>query len=633
MHHIAERNKPKGPAGELLQAVADQWWYKIDTYLPQIFKLSPHEQVELFKSAKNEEVCLYLLRGEDNSFVPTARNERGESLLDVGIDNMYFTFVHRVVALGARSEVLDFQRLLDGSEEVNRMLDIILAKRNEAFDVLAAVFKTALDGNVKVMRKLFDSRVDVDFNHTCYPLSLAIEQENKDLAQLLIDRMETVGLPPYNEPRVAMYVLLNLFKPIKERVDATDVTRWTDYKLDMACKLADSVTGQHQFPCTFIEDVVNSRPGHPLIAKLLRIIDVQAEPGMLLSFFIQYDPTNSMAEDCLRMYIAQLTEQALKNPSTTHDGQDNAETQKQMILRHLIKQGGEVAYLVKIVLDEGVSPNYRLRFEDNGVLRCRTAVMHCMEPPGNVEIMKMLLRRSNTDVNVANERDLNAVQQCVVDIINNPIPFMDYVEDYAIMFTDLVRHGIETNVSEPAFYTSLFSYLCKLELGPLCLPLFHNTHNINAILNTTDNTLATMVNISLERLDSGLVDPATNPGCILDPRFFAPKLKNKWQAGGRSLAPAPVPVVLNVMGFLDAASLVACGQCCVRYYFLSLSHSLWHYLTEDLHSDFDTPLNDLLLSNKLLYRTYKTKQLPHLYVRTGEQEMTCIFTGTVIKKG
>ena len=197
---------------------------------------------------------------------------------------------------------------------------------------------------------------------------------------------------------------------------------------------------------------------------------------------------------------------------------------------------------------------------------------------------------------------------------------------------DLLRAGADANVSPPAFYTSLFSYLAKLEFAPLCVALYHHTLGCNAILNTSENLLANMVNVCLDRCDAGLTDPE-DALAVLDPRFTNPKPQDKWELW-RSLVPVPDAVTGRVLGFAGPRDLCVFGRVSVRYYFLTLRHALWRGLCEAEGYAGATPaLQPRLVSAKLEYVSRRTWQTPHLYFRTGEDEMTCAYTGEVLHKG
>eukprot|EP01006_Ploeotia_vitrea_P021527 TRINITY_DN53925_c0_g1_i1.p1 TRINITY_DN53925_c0_g1~~TRINITY_DN53925_c0_g1_i1.p1 ORF type:complete len:216 (+),score=22.41 TRINITY_DN53925_c0_g1_i1:57-704(+) len=198
------------------------------------------------------------------------------------------------------------------------------------------------------------------------------------------------------------------------------------------------------------------------------------------------------------------------------------------------------------------------------------------------------------------------------------------------MFEDLIKAGIDTNVSEPAFYTSLFSFCAKLELAPICLALFHSTLDINCIIHTSENMLANMVNICFHRIETGESDPETNDNCVMDKRYFSAKPQNKWEMWS-SLLKLPDRLVLVAMSFCNHQDLWRLGLTCVKFYFMSLSHFLWSGLVDSLKTDFKIALSDHLMSSKLVYKTYYKQFAPHLYIRTDEGEMTCLFTGDVVK--
>eukprot|EP01012_Entosiphon_sulcatum_P048866 TRINITY_DN67421_c0_g1_i2.p1 TRINITY_DN67421_c0_g1~~TRINITY_DN67421_c0_g1_i2.p1 ORF type:complete len:672 (-),score=97.25 TRINITY_DN67421_c0_g1_i2:9-2024(-) len=630
----------------LVVAVEEGNLFAVRQNLYRIVELPEHDQVELFRKAPNEEICLTLLEG-DTAFVRTARSRHGASLLDIGVERTFYDFVHKVMLCGGRSEILEFDRML--SPESERMLDLILRFREgEPFDVLAAVHRTAQENNLRVMRKLFDSRVDVEFNHTCYPVALAIESGHRDMVQLITDRMETVGLPPYNEPKIALHILLQLFKPLEARLSANDRTQFSPFKLEMAERLVDTVAGHHAIPYQFVEDIIVHNPKHALPAKLLQIVDYSQQPGPYFYFFLDYDPGNPGATQCARLYLQEMT---VTEP--------NIEVAKQRMLRAVIKRGEEAAHLVLPILNDGVTANYRLAIREGSTERARTAVMQCLETPGNPEALKLLLRRPATDVAVKNERGLNALQQLVVDIISDPIPFIRNEEGYGLMCRDLIRAGIDTDVSPPAFFTSLFSYCAKLELSHLCLPLLATTANASPFLHTSDNLIANIANHWFQRTgcagtnqfttdskpaassytlavsnilrSSSLMLAEPDEEEALDNRYFEPKPQDKW-AMWRSLLPLPPPVVLRVMNFCHLPALAALSRTCVRFYLLSLSHPLWDaHLAERGPAPFD-PVYPGLISSKFLCRSAVTREVPRLYVKSAEQRMTCLFTGEVLER-
>ena len=405
---------------ELVAAVECGLLQKTRECLPLIAELRADEQVELFRKAGSEELCLGLLEGE-TAFVVTARDAQGASVLDVGIERRFYALVERVVQCRGKTDILDFDEML--KPENRRMLELLVDNHGQAFDVLMAVHKTATDGNYAVMRRLFEARVDVDFHYTSYPMATCIRNEYRDLTQLIIDRMEMVGFPPFRDPRIALHFLLALFVPVEQRAEGQR-TAFTPHVLEMAARFAEASEGHHDIPWQFVEDLVLAYPDHPLIKQLLRLVDAEKDPANYFALFLKFDPHNEMTADCLRLYLQRI--------ALTHG---NVEQAKQRLLRDVIHRGDEVAVLTKILMDDGISPNYRLELpQSGGAALERTPVMHCLDPPGHPEALKMILRRPATDVNVGNEVKLNALQQCVVDMLNRPLPYVDHLDAYGTLF-------------------------------------------------------------------------------------------------------------------------------------------------------------------------------------------------------
>lgn len=72
-----------------------------------------------------------------------------------------------------------------GSFSTFRAVLPLLRNYGLAFDTRAAVRKTVAEGNVAVMKSLFEARVDVGFQREDYPLADCIARGHQELAQVL----------------------------------------------------------------------------------------------------------------------------------------------------------------------------------------------------------------------------------------------------------------------------------------------------------------------------------------------------------------------------------------------------------------------------------------------------------------
>eukprot|EP01062_Namystynia_karyoxenos_P058585 TRINITY_DN50107_c0_g1_i1.p1 TRINITY_DN50107_c0_g1~~TRINITY_DN50107_c0_g1_i1.p1 ORF type:complete len:822 (+),score=245.25 TRINITY_DN50107_c0_g1_i1:98-2563(+) len=624
--------------------------------------LNPGDRVELAARCRSEAGMLALLGGEedeaaaegtavDTAALVAAVRENGERILDIVIAKDWLQAAARVRDIGGHSDVLDVELL--SRPQFQPMLEVLLARGNFPFSAASCVHRMALDGNHQILRMLFGARVDRDFNYDSYPLVQAAYSGCEEAAQIVVDRMECVGLHPYRDPRISLHILLGMLSPSPDELpelfrESSAPVALTPAAMQIAsrcaaCVLEDGAPPYHIPPeavahlavlCSDAEEAAEkgalgncgeaaaaagAQAAAPRLRELLRqvltVADVSRSPDRLVWFYVDFAPDLKEALECMSCYMELLAEGSSPD-------QRRAET-----LRELMLRGTSHLPLFECALSY-TGTDVRLWGKDG---RMRTPLMQCFELPGWPEACNAVLLRDK-DPSARNEVGLNCLQQCVVDLTQDPLPYVRHISNYARLFASAVAAGVETTVEPPDFATTLFGLCARAELAPLCYELLSPGPRLNLILASSENMLANLV--SYRRQVQVAARPPGADAFALDSRQERCRPQDKFDLP-RSLVPLSDEALCGVMGFLNRRDLaLGIGLTCARFYFLSLRDELWVALQRAWELEQGAKrgqrfVRSAMCSAKLHHRMHATGTPMRRWVTTTDpqERYECILTG------
>lgn len=527
-------------ARELVSAVEDSHYYRIVDTKEHVRHLSESDVVRLFAKARNEDDFIAIVADntpENVAHIVRARDASGVSVLDVAIKREFINAAVLLRDAGCRSEVFDFAILLQPS--FRSMLGSLLDPwKPFPFDSIAAASKVALSGKVEVLRKLFDSRVDVDFTFAEYPLVEACATNNMDVVYAVIDRMGATGVHPLRDSVIASHFLVKLltWRPPRERAQSTYLPavavvtatsdgsnpELADTRRSSVASSSSVLTGARRRSSTNIKEVLNEaqlttanwladacifdgvRFAIPLagvtraelypdlLQKVLRCIDVEAatDTEMLLEFFIHFDPQNELAR---RIVIRAVNDIAAAKVAGTLD--EPAEDALFQLVAQMLRKGPVASPMARWALERATFLTLlplTYRMED------MTLLMVALLCPPNIPSIRAILEvnPAQTKLNMVNQIDRyqnNALKKLVLEVSKDPEEFADYLVEYGDAVELLLAHGADFVVRPPAFQAPLFTLCARQDLGEMCYELL-NTRPVkgSVILGCSFNALALM---------------------------------------------------------------------------------------------------------------------------------------------
>eukprot|EP00756_Hemistasia_phaeocysticola_P059465 Hpha_TRINITY_DN3623_c0_g1::TRINITY_DN3623_c0_g1_i1::g.1144::m.1144 len=596
--------------------------------------LSASDRVEMLRRCQSEEIAMVLLGAgpeeeletpQDTAFVKQSYDAQRRSLLDVALVKDWKRVAARLRDLGGRSECLD--PALVGQESFLPMLEVLLERGEFPFSALDCVREVAAEGNTRVLRLLFGARVDRDFDYDSYPLVHALRSGSGGAAQAIVDRLECVGLHPFRDARIALHFLRGIFTPSsgQEEIPPLDISamyfagRCADCILDDGACPYDLPPGCITILVSSIKaEAIGEEEGLVLLRKMLRIADTKYSPEKLLPYYLDYSPNIPEARTCLSHFMELTAERG-----------GNIDNIRGEVLRELMFRGPSHLSLFELALSF-TGADISLVCPDE---RMRTPLHQCFELPGFPEACDVVLA-CDKNPDARNDAGLNCLQQAVVDMAQDILPYIEHMSAYARLFASVIAAGVQTAVFPPEFATSLFGLCARAELAPLCYELLSPSPHINLILACSDNLLASLVSYRRQVLRAAR-PPGAEP-FALDKRQDEARPDIAWDLP-HSIVPFDDASVTCLMSFLPRKDL-ACGlgATCARYYLLSLHDELWAVQQRHWEHTHDQPRfgRGRVCSAKLHHHMHLSAAPLRRWVVVvgeGEELYQCLLTGERVR--
>eukprot|EP00754_Rhynchopus_humris_P048365 Rhum_TRINITY_DN7713_c1_g1::Rhum_TRINITY_DN7713_c1_g1_i1::g.24406::m.24406 len=160
------------------------------------------DQIALFRLCTSSEAMCLLAGHVDIA----AQGARGMRLLDVALEKRFEAAVKLVCDAGGKSELVDLPSLSHPGTE--HLLHAVVNSARVPFDEVAATHAAACVSDVEVLKALFSACLDRSFAYSDYPLAHVMLRDDTKVAQMLVDRMERVGLPPFRSAEISLHFLL-----------------------------------------------------------------------------------------------------------------------------------------------------------------------------------------------------------------------------------------------------------------------------------------------------------------------------------------------------------------------------------------------------------------------------------------
>ena len=580
-------------ARSLANAVENANDYHIEKEKEFAKYFTQHDQIELMRKCSREEHMLSLI---PYCMIDSRSNDVG--ILDIALEKRWSKCVELICASGGNSSMVDLAYMAS-SEELEQLLEVMLCSPTEKvpFDELWAAHNAAETGNEKVLRIIFNARADRRFTYDCYPLAVAMLYSN-DVAQLVIDRMECVGYPPFRTPEVALYFLTEVLTmasdPLPENI-VHSVTRFCQ------CLIDNEAT-----PCVIKSKLISKSLSYPsLLEKLLEITDVHGQASEMIKWYMSELCTHPQAEVCLVEYL-----------KLTSPGSD----ERSDIVRELITKPSAIKLLEISLLEVDVEKHIIFN-DDSGIELQRTPLMLTTEYPGFPEACKLIIQLDENP-NSINESGLNVLQQLVVDCCSNPLQYVNRLGEYGQICRLLIESGVSSippNYDQtPGFTTTLSSYCERCDFAPLVYELLH-AKDESKMLFISDGLLSCIVNYTLYSDAVGcqrppLEDRFESPSHLYSDRPSLPKI-------------TCLDTIENIFSFLDFYSIFSFSLSCCCYYLTSLRNSLWDTFL-DIPCCYD---KRFVLSSKESFKSQKMNKPCHRWIKCSKGDgYECLYTGKVI---
>eukprot|EP01063_Lacrimia_lanifica_P020488 TRINITY_DN27788_c0_g1_i1.p1 TRINITY_DN27788_c0_g1~~TRINITY_DN27788_c0_g1_i1.p1 ORF type:complete len:711 (+),score=230.13 TRINITY_DN27788_c0_g1_i1:47-2179(+) len=516
---------------KLVHAVETDNLHKIIDHRACAALLTHNDQIAMLEKCMSCEAMITLLVDIDIE----AENDDGVRAIDVALDKRHVEAVKKACSLGAVSYMIDLPKL--NQPDTQDLLHAVVHSDKVPFDELAAVQYAATTNNAEVLREIFDARLDSTFAFTDYPLAAVMVKGYENVTQMMVDRMERVGLHPFRSAQFALYFMLEILGTEEDDIPASAFAFCESFASTV---LADG-SPPYPIPTPFLSRASD----HPtLVNQLLSLADATHDPLGMMGWYVDKLPSHPYAYDCLQAFII----------ATSPIGNERADLIKAMILR------GHDAIKLLTAAFANVKPNVFLRTEDpEDPSRYveKTPVMFCTAYPSYPEALQVVLE-GGSDVDYKNDVGLTPLQQVVIDLASDPMKYMHRLTEYAEVVRLLLAYGaVWETEAVPMFTTSLFRYCARHDLAPICYELlqrFPREDHRTLFLSCSENIRA------------GLVES------------FHRKAPEEWffhpPAGYTSL-PADVGVLARIFSYLPQRAVGFMGRTSLPFYCLTLLDQFW----------------------------------------------------------
>ena len=618
-------------ARRLCRAVENANEYEVSLHRSAVRYLTWHDQIALCRRCRDETSFLAILEFADVSAV----DSEGFSMLDVALDKRYQKATQKICDLGGKSDLVDLPQL--SGPETQHLLETIVNSENVPFDEVAATHVAATIGDREVLKALFNARLDKSFAYSDYPLATVILQGDADITQLIIDRMECVGLPPFRSAEISLYFLLEVLEgEIIHEGEKTQVLPPTDFQ-NVLQRFCQCIIEEGALPYVVsrraIEVAMAACPS--IVDQLLNIADVTKDPFLMMDLYLERLPQHPMALECLKAFMMLISP----------EGTERRELAKRIIYRgpealELLPEALKFISNKDCLLDAQVTDGDDVvgEKEDSSGGTCvgRTFLMLACAYPGYPAAVEVLLQEG-CNPNVKNEVGLNIIQQMVVSVTNNPLKHKERLNVYGEIFRLLVERGVETSVQGLKDFgvSTLLACAERLHLAPMCYHLLpQDVTAVREMFFTWPlNLRCGIVNYHLETRGASSTLPdneaKTAHGCAVEDLVEVPWLPRRPEQTCSTLCPLSTQTLNHILRFMDGHTLLKFSRTTPYHYGLTCRSAFYMDQEEILKRGggeaFCCP--SPVFSGRALFVQLASGVSEHHWVEADDGGYVCFFTG------